>query len=114
MFSKKQINIRTMSIVIMGLVAFIFCQIHPVIGDEHGPATKAEESCQITALPSAIIAAPIVAGPDETSGHGDSLVNAFTALFFVKVFWDGVTGKAGPLIYPDGTKRYQLICTYRL
>ncbi len=113
MFSKKQIDIRTMSIFIMALFAFIFCQVHPGIGDEHGPI-GAEESCQIITLPSAVIGGPIVAGQDPASSHADYHVYSSAALGLSSVFLKQTFGKAGPLIYPDGTKRYQLICTYRL
>jgi hypothetical protein len=115
MFSKKHRNNQTTVILLIGLMAFIFCQGHPAIGDEHAPAAGAGESCQISALPSAVITAPILAVADKISGHTDGFLDLFSGLNFQWVFSDQVTGKAGPLVRPFSTaKRYQLTCTYRL
>ncbi len=115
MFYKMHIKILTTAILFIGIVAFIFCQAHPAIGDEYGPAAGAEEPCQISTLPTAVIAGPVVAGSDQTKGHTDWLLAAFSVLNFERIFLDRLTGKAGPLVCPHGTaKQYQLTCTYRL
>lgn len=115
MFSKKRINISTTVILLLGLLGFFLCQTHPAIGDDHGSAAGTDESCHVLTMPSAAIASPLLAAPSQIPDHADSLFISTSALDFSGVFSYGVSGNTGPLILPlYSTKRYQLICTYRL
>ena len=112
---KQKIAKSTATILLVGLLAFLICQPHSAIGDEHGPAAGADESCQIFTLPSAAIASPLLAAPSQIPGHADSLFISTSALDFSGVFSYCGSGNASPLILLlSSTKRYQLICTYRL
>jgi len=115
MLFKKQKSLPTHSILLIGLLALVICQIHPTIGHEHEQTASTQEPCQIIALSSAGIAGPIVTGPNKASSHADRLLTTFSSLDFNGVFSYGGSGHAGPLISPlSSAKRYQLICTYRL
>lgn len=115
MFSKKQTYFITIAILFIGLGAFTICQAHPVIGDEHGPAASVEVDCQITALPSTVLAVPIIAAQNKTSNHSDPFLHLYSSL---NLGWGSsipITGEDGPEACPFSTlKRYQLFCTYRL
>ena len=112
---KHKIAKSTATILLVGLLAFLICQPHPAIGDEHGPAAGTDESCQVLTIPSAVLSGPLLAAPSQIPGHADSLFISTSALDFEGVFSYCVSGNAGLLILPLSTiKRYQLICTYRL
>lgn len=115
MVSKKRINFHAIVILLVGLTAFILCGVHPGSGDEpHGPVAKAEESCQITALPSAVAKAPIVTKSGEAFDN-DRLVHAFPALDFEGTFSSHMTGKLAIWFSSHYTvELYQLNCTYRI
>lgn len=115
MISKKQISFSTATILLVGLLAFLACQPHPAIGDEHGPAAGTDESCQVLTIPSAVMSGPLLAALSQIPGHADSLFISTSALDFEGIFSYGVSGNPDPLILPLSTiKRYRLICAYRL
>ncbi len=115
MISKKKTSLFTAAILLVGLLAFLVCQPHSAIGDEHGSAAGTDESCQVLTIPSAAMSVPLLAAPSQIPGQADSLFLSTSALDIEGVFSSCVSGNIGSLILPLCTiKRYQLICTYRL
>lgn len=95
-----------------------FCssaEAHHGLGDEQSPAASVEVDCQITALPSTVLAVPIIAAQNKTSNHSDPFLHLYSSL---NLGWGSsipITGEDGPEACPFSTlKRYQLFCTYRL
>ena len=111
----KRTSVLTSSMLLMGLVAFLFCQAHPASGHEHEAPAGAEESCQISVLPSAVLSGAMTAGLDQPSGHGDGPLDLFPVLAVEKDLLNRPIGNADPPVYPYGTvKLYQFNCTYLL
>lgn len=115
MVFKKQTSFSTATILLVGLLAFLVCQPHSAIGDEHGPAAGTDESCQVLTIPSAVISGPLFTAPSQIPGHADGLFISMSALDVEGGFSSWGSGNAGSPIFPlSNAKRYQLICTYRL
>lgn len=114
MFFERQKSFLTHFILLIGLLAFLTCQVDPILGGEHGPAESADESCQTLALPSAHMSAPGIAGPAKASGFLDG-IDFFPVVDHEAISAGRLPVKAGAFNDPGHSpKRYQFICTYRL